>query len=631
VGRYDIIQRAQKIIAEVERRRRQLAEEAAVESFYSTEGEHISDWISRNLMIVDPAGELGPFRLNATNRKFFDAFEKQRKEGRPVRIILMAPRRSFKSSGPAALAFWWASSKPNQHVRIVAHRESAADAIFRYVMRFWEELPSRVRRRLKFRHTGYLEFDNHSIITINTAENTKVGRGEHTHFLHVAEVAYIRDPENALRSLLRSVPTTVSDTVVVFESTPNAYGDYFHRMWQQAVEGMSEYEPIFTSWLEIEDWRAPVPRHVAEAFELYKKLGQEVGHDPWDQLSAEIADVLRFTQRERELVWKYGADIEQISWRRRVMSDPDIGGDDWVFEREYPTHPDDCFVSTSSSVFPVDVLTRVERLTRPGQRGQLVYNPSYRNEVAFQLNAMGGDLMVWEHPQDGVEYVIGVDPALGRNADWNAAVVIRRDNENVVAHLRNRDAPGEFALQVDLLRRYYACSDGRLGYTICESQTGLAVLITLEEIDPDGLFYQVNRRARRVPGIWMTEPLKRYIISLGIESAREADIPSEELVREMKTFLRNERGTAAAQPPHHDDLVMAWLLAVYYNRSLPSVEARVVEESEDKIDLTCSETSALFWRRKWEKERAPARGPFVSIQERVGGFAELLRRGRYGS
>jgi hypothetical protein len=158
----------------------------------------------------------------------------------------------------------------------------------------------------------------------------------------------------------------------------------------------------------------------------------------------------------------------------------------------------------------------------------------------------------------------------------------------------------------------------------------LAVLITLEEIDPDGLFYQVNRRARRVPGIWMTEPIKRYMISLGIESAREADIPSEELVREMKTFLRNERGTAAAQPPYHDDLVMAWLLAVYYNRSLPAVEAQVVEEPEDKIELTCSETSALFWRRKWERERAPERGPFVSIYERVGGFAELLRRGRYG-
>lgn len=585
----------QQKLARLERQIRQIADSAErakrFSEFYKVNDHDYLDWIARHLRIVNREGRLVPYQINATNRKFFEEVRRQMKAGRPVRIIMLAPRRSFKSSGPAALGFLMACMRDNYEVRIVAHLKDAAREIFRYVRRFLEEIPEPYRRRIVAQSSERIEFDNHSAITVWSAENVRVGRGLQTHFLHIAEVAYIRQQEDALRGLIRTVPDA-PDTVIVLESTPNEHGDLFHQSWIDAVEGRSQYVPLFTSWLDIEEWRREVPLELDGAFRVYVEEGRRIGDDPYEHVdivhpACRVAmSMLGLTPRERVLVLRHGADFGQILWRRMVLSSPDFRGDEVAFEREYPTSQDDCFIQAGGSVFPVDAVMEYLGHVREPDKGVFVFDSRFRNGVAFRPNPFG-NVWIYEHPVEGEEYVIGVDPALGRGVDWNAAVVIKRSDESVVAEVRDQTMAIEFADTVDRLRRYYG-KEGDVAPVICEGQIGVAVIMQLEQLDPRGLYYEAQGRGskrsvamRRLPGLWMTDVKKRLLISYGIEALHhgECDIPSERLLREMLSFVRNERGTAEARRSEHDDLVMAWLMALYYNRYLPTAAPPPTEKS----------------------------------------------------
>ena len=58
----------------------------------------------------------------------------------------------------------------------------------------------------------------------------------------------------------------------------------------------------------------------------------------------------------------FGATLEQLHWRRRMLYGTKIGGDLNLFHQEYPTTPQEAFVSSGRKVFSIPSLRSIPSL-----------------------------------------------------------------------------------------------------------------------------------------------------------------------------------------------------------------------------------------------------------------------------
>ncbi len=145
----------------------------------------------------------------------------------------------------------------------------------------------------------------------------EVGHEDHSYCTihgatHNSEVAFWPHAEEHMAGIGQALPLAPG-TEAVLETTANGLGNLFHRMWQAAERGESEYIPVFIPWHWQPEYRmAPKPGFV-------------------------------LTEEEDEYMELHGVDIDQIAWRRSKI-ETDFGGDkDW-FTQEYPATAAEAFV-----------------------------------------------------------------------------------------------------------------------------------------------------------------------------------------------------------------------------------------------------------------------------------------------
>jgi hypothetical protein len=80
-----------------------------------------------------------------------------------------------------------------------------------------------------------------------------------------------------------------NNTEIILESTSNGIGNYFHRIWQSAINGESEYIPIFVPWYWQEEYTAPIKStdwsdEEYKLLEAYGPDGLREDHLAWRRL-----------------------------------------------------------------------------------------------------------------------------------------------------------------------------------------------------------------------------------------------------------------------------------------------------------------------------------------------------------
>ena len=97
------------------------------------------------------------------------------------------------------------------------------------------------------------------------------------------------------------------NSICIIESTPNGYNK-FKDMWDDAVNGDSDFIPLFVGWNENPDYSLPY-----SGFEL--------------------------TPEEEELKTTYNLTLDQLEWRRRTIRNK-CNNDINQFHQEYPICPE---------------------------------------------------------------------------------------------------------------------------------------------------------------------------------------------------------------------------------------------------------------------------------------------------
>lgn len=511
-------------------------------------------YIEELLYIQDKAGQLVPFRLNWAQKRALDELQRQERLGIPARVIILKARQLGFTTFFSALGFRKGANNKNTEVGIISHKNDASRKVLEKVKLFYEHLPPLLQPMRKNSNANELIFDNptpssrhkmlnpglHSRIAIETAVNKNAFRGSTLQFLHVSELAFWPYPEETMTSALQAVPQNAG-TMVAVESTANGIGNYFHRLWQAAERGESEFVPLFYPWHAEPTYRLPVP-----------------------------PDFQR-TEEEEELAKEFKLSNEQLCWRRWCLR-ANCNGDINKFHQEYPATPHEAFIASGRPVFDIQILEQhLKECKPPIAMGRVVE----RNGQPHFQTIYNGYLSVWEQPKPGREYVIGIDTAQGlEHGDYSVMVVYDLKTRCQVAEWHGHIDADLLGTEAALLGRYY-----NYAWLVPEiNNTGIATLAALRRARYGRIYRRrttaeaMNDTPKDNLGWYTSGKTKPLLIDNFAAFIRDnvGKIKSRQLIMECQSYVYDASGRTNAQEGCYDDRVMAGALGAWlFTERLP--------------------------------------------------------------
>ena len=269
---------------------------------------------------------------------------------------------------------------------------------------------------------------------------------------------------------------------------------------------------------------------------------------------------MELSEREEELRRSLGLDEAQLRWRRWCVA-ANCGGDEDVFCQEYPSRPEEAFLTSGRPVFDSRALSVALSRAEPGESGIL-------RETGGRILFCPGEgryLKVYRPPQRGAEYVIGCDVAAGfRGGDYSAAAVVERESLQLAACWHGHMEPELFARETLLLARWY-----NRALLIPEANNhGIAVLGELKRAG----YGHVYRRRNGEPGFLTTQNSKAALVGALAAYIRQdaCRVRDRETLRECLSYVYDDKGHTNAMSGAHDDRVIALGLAVYWLTDRPA-------------------------------------------------------------
>lgn len=520
------------------------------------------------LKIRSKDGRLIPFLLNEPQNRLLSIIEKEREAGRPVRIIILKARQMGFSTLSEALLFHSCATNENTNSLVIAHKEDAAAGLFAISRLFYEELPVRLRPMKSSSSTRELVLENpnrlssehgmRSRLRCATAGGRGVGRGETITNVHASEVAFWEGDRKAiLNGIMQAVPN-IAGTAVILESTANGC-DYFKELWDRAVNGESDFIPVFFPWHEMKDYRRKY-----NGFQL--------------------------TREELILKRAYGLDNEQLAWRRWCIRN-NCGGDEQLFKQEYPSSPEEAFITSGRCIF--DSKSLGERLAElrgmpEAETGAFRYREraDRLDNITF-YNDSGGSIKMYQRPRGGHHYVIGGDTA-GDGSDFFTAQVLDGATGRQVCVLRQQTDEDEYARQVYSLGKFY-----NNALIALEANFSTYPVKELARLRYPNIYIRrqedsYNDRLLPSYGFKTTMVTRPLIISGLVRFVREESdsLYDIQTIKELLSFVRNNAGRAEAEYGAHDDLVMALAIAVYVlPEAAPSITERPLSRARWTADM----------------------------------------------
>jgi len=164
--------------------------------------------------------------------------------------ICKLPRQSGKSVTVVAFMLWIILFKQDQSIAILANKERLARELLSKIQLAYEHLPLWLQQGVVEWNKGSILLENNSKI-VAAATSSSAVRGGSYNLLFLDEFAFIND--NIASEFFASVYPTISsgkDSKVIIVSTPKGM-NHFYKMWVDAAEGRSEYNPLEIVWNEV--------------------------------------------------------------------------------------------------------------------------------------------------------------------------------------------------------------------------------------------------------------------------------------------------------------------------------------------------------------------------------------------
>ena len=523
-------------------------------------------YIENYIKIRDKRGKIIPLILNKPQLKYYNVIKKLHEEKKPIRIIILKSRQMGFSTETEAIITKNTTTHHNYRAGIIAHKETSTTNIFEMSKLMINYLPDAIRPAQRKSNAKELVFNNEqgtgldSKIKCMTAGGKGIGRSDTFTALHLSELAFWEgDKKTTMTGLLQAVPNT-PESMIIIESTANGY-EYFKEMWDRAVAGESDFYPLFVGWNELDEYSMPYT-----GFDL--------------------------TQDEKELQEQYNLTLDQLTWRRWCIKN-NCSNDINQFKQEYPICPEEAFLSTGNCYFNKEnIIHRINTAPEPIITGKFTcYYDGTRIRNQKFLEQEKGTIKIYEYPENRVPYVIGGDTA-GEGSDYFTAHVINNITGKQVAVLKQQQNEIEYVKQIYCLGMFY-----NVALIGLENNFSTYPTQKLMELNYPNQYVRkkedvYNNKYEKSFGFKTTSITRPYILGQLQEIVHDdIDVIQDiETLKEMLTFIVNNKGRAEAEEGYHDDLVMALAIS-YYIRN----QQRFTKfDREPKYDNLENEINKIF-------------------------------------
>lgn len=496
-------------------------------------------YIEEFIKIRNKEGRIINFKLNSPQLKLYEIIKEQKRAKKPVRVIILKARQMGFSTLVESILFKDTVTKFNRRTGIITHIATATSNLFNMSKLMLDNLPKDIKPNVKASNAQELIFDNdigtglRSKIKCMTAGTKGVGRSDTFDNLHLSELAFWEgDVTATLTGLLQAVPN-LPDTMIIIESTANGY-DKFKELWEQAVSGESDFIPLFVAWYELPEYTMPY-----SGFKL--------------------------TDEEKRLKELYNLTNDQLEWRRWCIRN-NCQNDIEQFRQEYPSNPEEAFISTGRCIFDKEkIIERLRSIPKPIKQGYFTYNEAdaQRNVMSKiqWVNDKSGCIKIWKLPNQPAftKYALGGDTAGDTPGDEFSSDVVDAKTLEQVATLTLQTDEDLYAKQMYCLGKYY-----NNALIAIETNYSTFPQKKLEELGYPNFYVRetVDRYDKAVLkqfGFNTNRKTKPVILANLVQLVREdVDIFNDEkTLRQMLTMVRKDNGKQEAEEGYHDDKVMS--------------------------------------------------------------------------
>lgn len=412
-------------------------------------------WASKYAFIKRKGGGTPiPFVLNRPQRRLVNFIEQMRRKDQPIRIILLKARQWGASTCIQIFMSWLQLvHKKGLNSLIIAHCKTSSSEIKRMFELMLENYPEEMlddngpeegdkeerATENKGKKKKTTQPDSLTLIVnprmcevkIGTALNPDSCRGGDYNLVHCSEVGLWkatkeRKPEDIVRSACSGVLYEPM-TMIVFESTANGTGTFFHSEYMAALKGKNQLKPLFVPWHMIPRYQTPFSDN-REKEEMARRLleGKESRQPRSDR------------EPSGQYIWKLwlsGATLEGLNW---YLCERAKHSDDAAMASEFPSDEIEAFSHSGKRIFDREHIERLRRGCRqPICCGEITADyptgPKALSNLRFSAGSHGA-LKIWTPPaaNRGNSYItdryLTVVDIGGRSqgADWSVIAVIDR-------------------------------------------------------------------------------------------------------------------------------------------------------------------------------------------------------------
>lgn len=522
-----------------------------------------------------------PFKLFPRQKEIIHAYEKHRFN------LITKPRQAGVSTTTAAymaIKVGFADSENPEAVLIIANKQELAFEFLAKIKEFVSQLPRWVWGA---EYYGNQKNEEKSIFLTDSKKEIKLPNGSRVKavatskdalrgftptYLVMDEAAYIDNGAEVFGAALTALGTGGKATLI---STPRGMDALYYKTYDQARKKENNFNIIEMKWYEDlrynKDLRwnkDEVTEHEVEfTFDSYQRRIAE----GWKPTSSWYEEMCRGMNNDAKMI----AQELDVSF---------IGSGGNVIDEQYIEH----------------------------QNNFNVKEPLY-------TAGPDGDIWIWEQPQEGHQYIMGVDVSRGDGEDSSTMVILDFTTMEQVVEYQGKIQPDLLAQIVEEYGDLYKA------YTVVDVTGGMGVstVLKLLEFGYKRLHYDnqngkvLSARQReltsynkenKVPGFHATSVRLPMISNLEFKIRTDAvKIRSVRMTSEMKTFIY-KNGRPDHMDGYHDDLLMAMGMCLW-----------VVEHSFKNLERLEKQNKAML--SSWvvgspATKEEPASGNFVSKENR---------------
>ena len=556
--------------------------------------------------IIDKkTGEMIPFRLNYPQRKLIQLFEKIRKEGRAIRVIVLKARQWGGSTLTQLYIKWMQTFRHNGWNAIVLAQVKATSKKIKAMYR--QSLANQPGWTLgypgsKLQFSPYensaddfivtdgLRSLRTSTLTVASFDNFDNVRGSNFHCAHYSEVAYWKaSPEHNPEGVISSVSGSIRnqpDNIEVFESTGKGASGFFYEMCQNAISKSSAYEFFFVPFYIIENDMELVEDPVTFAKWLWNNRESE-------HITKKYKESGKFYWR----MWKLGATFEAINWYRNYR--PKFLTHAYMAS-EAPIDHVEAFRNSGNLIFDPYIIDQFEESNRDDNYQYAdISMPDERTHHAIQqakltFRERQTELKIWKIPNNHIlkvrnRYVVSLDiGGASPNSDYSVMTVIDRfglvpgvyGKQTVVArwrgHLRHDKLAWKAAALAHIYsdamlviesntadREKYSNTEGDHFGTIIEEISKYYPNLYRRNSEPDKVVDKLEMRF----GFHTNTKTKQWVIDNLIEAVDDQlyEEPDQDMFNELRIYERKDDGSMGniEGKGNHDDILMSTAIALW--------------------------------------------------------------------